>query len=66
VSYLILTICVLHNFLRRRWNAYIPSTTVDGKETDDNEKHLGDWRNLLELVGLQPVNTRTDSFLLLL
>ncbi|KAL4090171.1 hypothetical protein QTP88_025070 [Uroleucon formosanum] len=62
ISYVILAICVLHNFLRRRCNAYISPITVDSEDTDGCEKHQGDWRNnAVELVGLQPVNSRTAT-----
>lgn len=62
MSYVILAICVLHNFLRRRCNAYISPTTVDSEDTDGCEKHQGDWRNnAVELVGLQQVNSRTAT-----
>lgn len=62
ISYVILAICVLHNFLRRRCNAHISPTTVDSEDTDGCEKHQGDWgNNAVELVGLQPVNSRTAT-----
>lgn len=62
ISYVILAICVLHNFLRRKYNTYTSLTSMDREDTDMHVIHPGDWRNnTVELVGLHQVNTRNTT-----
>ncbi|XP_050307342.1 uncharacterized protein LOC126747932 [Anthonomus grandis grandis] len=43
-KYIILAICVLHNYLRRHSSSYITSSTLDKENSETHEIEGGDWR----------------------
>lgn len=45
IDTIILTFCVLHNFLRRSSKSYLTSTNVDQKNTDLGQIVAGEWRD---------------------
>ncbi|XP_049941676.1 uncharacterized protein LOC126418789 [Schistocerca serialis cubense] len=56
IKYIILAICALHNFLRRRSKGYITVTALDMEDLVDCTLHEGDWRK-----GLQSAVSRNPS-----
>lgn len=61
-SYVVLAICVLHNFLRKRGSSYVTSTNFDRQDGINILKN-GDWRENSnnELPGLQHARTKNVS-----
>lgn len=54
ISYVVLAICALHNFLRKRDTSYISSTSFDQENNVTHEVQMGDWRkNTTNLTNLQ-------------
>lgn len=61
--YVILAICVIHVFLRRRCNEFISPTITGCENTDTYEVYQGGWKNnSVEFIGLQQVNTRNTTY----
>lgn len=60
-SYVVLAICVLHNFLRKRGGSYSTSSTFD-KEDSSHVLQNGEWRESnSQLQGLQAPRTASVS-----
>jgi hypothetical protein len=60
-TYIVLAICILHNFLRKRGGSYISSSTFD-REDNDHILQNGEWRDSnSQLHGLQPTRNASVS-----
>lgn len=54
ISYVVLAICALHNFLRKRDTSYTCPTSFDHENASTHELQLGDLRkNTVEMINLQ-------------
>lgn len=61
ICYVILAICSIHNYLRRKSDTYFTPTTVD-RENESGIIVEGDWRqNNTQLLGLQQVAKRNAT-----
>lgn len=61
VCYVVLAICALHNFLRRRGNGYITNTTNSREDVVNCTFHEGDWqKDAVELPSLQRIVPRNQ------
>lgn len=64
ICYVVLAICSIHNYLRRKSELYFTSTTVDKENKSGTVVIEGDWRrDSAELLGLQKVNTTNATTL---
>jgi len=62
-TYIVLAICILHNFLRKRGGSYISSSTFD-REDNNHILQNGEWRDTnSQLQGLQPPRNASISML---
>nr|CAI5861774.1 unnamed protein product [Callosobruchus analis] len=63
VSYFVMAICVLHNFLKKRASAYVGGNAFDSVNATTHEiNYNAEWReNGVQLVGLRPVCQGTYS-----
>nr|CAI5824925.1 unnamed protein product [Callosobruchus analis] len=63
VSYFVMAICVLHNFLKKRASAYVGGNAFDSVNATTHEiNYNAEWReNGVQLVGLRPVRQGTYS-----
>lgn len=61
IDKIVLAAVVLHNFLRRKTNKYIPKNYVDFEVLDTGDIVKGDWRNGMMLDGLRPNLNRNSS-----
>lgn len=53
ISYVVLAICALHNFVRKRDTSYSTSTSFDQENMATREIRLGDWRkNTVDMINL--------------
>lgn len=60
-TYIVLAICILHNFLRKRGGSYISSSTFD-REDNNHILQNGEWRDTnSQLEGLQPPRNASIS-----
>lgn len=64
ICYIILAICSIHNFLRKRSNMYISATTVDRENIESGDVSEGDWRrDSSDLTRLDRISVRNVSTL---
>lgn len=63
ICYVILAICVLHNYLRTSSNSYLSYSTVDREDIDSGSVQTGDWRtNSVQMINLQHQRNAHASF----
>jgi hypothetical protein len=62
INYVIMAICSLHNFLRKRSSGYMCASTVDTEDVEQCVIHQGEWRNNGVLLSdLHPVTRNPNT-----
>lgn len=62
ICYVVLAICALHNYLRKRSTGYITPNLIDFEDGATHDLHKGDWRNdAVQLTKLKSTGNKSST-----
>jgi hypothetical protein len=61
INYIVLTICVLHNFLLKNSSSYIKQTSFDSENVETHEIEPGTWRQEINNIDETIISLQTNS-----